>query len=301
MTIMTHKISRPSTKVMEELNGLGICKIEDINENEIRVSMSEGWKTQATDHCMYSNIVDNKDQVRATYAHKTAYWDEYYNIYTQKKYRNGNISLYFYDVTLSNDPIPSITDSNNNIIWLGKPIKGKNGWIPRKDCPYAPDYCDIDHNADRVFYSPATHADMISRKMLQDHAPDNLTLTAYFDKPAKFPKSETKFPAGKKHIVKIQTFVKKTIEIAKDDKMSRSLFEDFFDNRVIYSQRGDDYEATSLESEEPRLFTIIAANKKQAISKSKKILKIFKHFSSSEKTLVVIKNNDNNVTYEYEI
>ncbi len=56
------------------------------------VTLPKGWKKQATDHAMHTNLVDDKGRVRASIFYKAAYYDRKADMYAVKRYSvNGFI------------------------------------------------------------------------------------------------------------------------------------------------------------------------------------------------------------------
>lgn len=50
------------------------------------VTLPKGWKKQATDHSMHSNLLDDKDRIRASIFYKAASYDRRADMYARPRY-----------------------------------------------------------------------------------------------------------------------------------------------------------------------------------------------------------------------
>lgn len=64
----------------------GIQFGEPINELFVAVTLPEGWSKRATDHSMHSELVDDKDRVRAGIFYKAAFYDRKADMYFTRFY-----------------------------------------------------------------------------------------------------------------------------------------------------------------------------------------------------------------------
>jgi hypothetical protein len=75
----------------EELEQMGVRFGEDIDDLFCRVELPPGWKKVATDHSMWSKLVDEKGRERASIFYKAAFYDRKAHISTKHRYE---ISVY---------------------------------------------------------------------------------------------------------------------------------------------------------------------------------------------------------------
>ena len=59
----------------EQLEEMGIVFGKDVDDLFVYVTLPEGWKKVATDHSMWSRLVDDKGQERASIFYKAAFYD----------------------------------------------------------------------------------------------------------------------------------------------------------------------------------------------------------------------------------
>lgn len=59
----------------EELEKLGFVFGEPVDDLFIKCKLPDGWKIEATDHSMWSTILDNKGKERASIFYKAAFYD----------------------------------------------------------------------------------------------------------------------------------------------------------------------------------------------------------------------------------
>jgi len=58
-----------------ELEVMGVVFGEDFDDLFINVTLPPSWKIEATDHSMWSDLVDDKGEVRANIFYKAAFYD----------------------------------------------------------------------------------------------------------------------------------------------------------------------------------------------------------------------------------
>lgn len=59
----------------EELEQMGIIFGEDVDDLFVEVQLPQGWKKEATEHSMWSNLLDEKGRKRASVFYKAAFYD----------------------------------------------------------------------------------------------------------------------------------------------------------------------------------------------------------------------------------
>lgn len=59
----------------EELEQIGIKFLDEVDELFVDVTLPEGWKKVATDHSMWSELLDDKGRKRAAIFYKAAFYD----------------------------------------------------------------------------------------------------------------------------------------------------------------------------------------------------------------------------------
>lgn len=58
-----------------ELEGLGFKFGADVDDVFVSVQLPQGWKKVATDHSMWSDVIDDKGLVRGSIFYKAAFYD----------------------------------------------------------------------------------------------------------------------------------------------------------------------------------------------------------------------------------
>ncbi len=105
----------------EVFEGWGIkITSETVKDIFLDVELPSGWKIEPTEHSMWSNLVDDKGQVRAKIFYKAAFYDRSAHINPCHKY---SASADFLDEDGKFKKIrPEVIDSNGNTMWAGEYI-----------------------------------------------------------------------------------------------------------------------------------------------------------------------------------
>jgi hypothetical protein len=73
-----------------ELEAVGVRFGDDHDDLFVDVTLPAGWKKQATDHSMYSDLVDDKGRKRASIFYKAAFYDRRADLYLVRRYSVDN-------------------------------------------------------------------------------------------------------------------------------------------------------------------------------------------------------------------
>lgn len=131
---------------------LGIVFGENVNDLFVSVTLPDGWEKQATDHSMWSNLVDDKGRVRGMMFYKAAFYDRdafmsldrFYKVggdYSAREVKiedaNGNVVKDFGRIDVPDDhDDPTWNDKYDEWIELGKTAKA---WLLKN----YPDYKNV--------------------------------------------------------------------------------------------------------------------------------------------------------------
>lgn len=74
----------------EQLEAMGIVFGKDEDDLFIAATLPAGWKKEATDHSMWSKLIDDKDRERASIFYKAAFYDRSAHIDLSNFYRTRN-------------------------------------------------------------------------------------------------------------------------------------------------------------------------------------------------------------------
>ena len=99
----------------EKLEKMGIVFGEDEDDIFISVTLPEGWKKQATEHSMWSDLIDDKGRKRAAIFYKAAFYDRNAHIWLVKRY---GFNLYA-EGDCANESKSVITDCEKPIHTIG--------------------------------------------------------------------------------------------------------------------------------------------------------------------------------------
>jgi hypothetical protein len=79
----------PMRSPREKLTKLGFVFLGDVDGRKLFVDVQfpAGWKKVATDHSMWSNLLDPKSRVRGTIFYKAAFYDERADMYLNSYYK----------------------------------------------------------------------------------------------------------------------------------------------------------------------------------------------------------------------
>ena len=70
----------------EQLEKMGIKFGDDVDDIFVTAYLPDGWKKQATDHSMWSDLLDDKGRVRASIFYKAAFYDRSAHISLNRYY-----------------------------------------------------------------------------------------------------------------------------------------------------------------------------------------------------------------------
>jgi hypothetical protein len=76
-----------------QLEKMGIKFGEDADDLFVYVTLPDGWKKVATDHSMWSNLIDNMGRIRASIFYKAAFYDRDAFINLKNRYSYGVIPI----------------------------------------------------------------------------------------------------------------------------------------------------------------------------------------------------------------
>jgi hypothetical protein len=74
----------------EKLEAMGIRFLDDADQIFVNVQLPSGWKKQATDHSMWSDLLDDKGRKRAAIFYKAAFYDKHAHISLCSRYSVDN-------------------------------------------------------------------------------------------------------------------------------------------------------------------------------------------------------------------
>jgi hypothetical protein len=151
------------------LEQMGIVLLEDTDDIFYKVALPKGWKKVATDHSMWSNLVDNKGRVRAHIFYKAAFYDRSAHISLERRY------TYRMEPTAGRD-IEDWYNSEQHCVVVDQ---GKIIWQSEEKLPPPPDRDDK-----QAFYEWREKDKAIEqsgRTWLNQHFPDWENPLAYWD------------------------------------------------------------------------------------------------------------------------
>ena len=83
-----------------------------------RVTLPAGWSKKATDHSMWSNLVDDKGRVRARIFYKAAFYDRSATLSLETRFDAGR------DYSRADDKIVAQAKDGDTVIFETEPIEG---------------------------------------------------------------------------------------------------------------------------------------------------------------------------------
>lgn len=95
-----------------ELEALGFISGEAIDDLFISVTMPDGWKKEAVDHSMHSNLIDPQGRNRGGIFYKAAFYDRSARMHLYRRYSYGKQPINGYEVESSytDDKVGVVTD-----------------------------------------------------------------------------------------------------------------------------------------------------------------------------------------------
>lgn len=82
---LVNSANLPTEAPWKELAALGVIKGERVDDLFTSATLSEGWKKEATDHSMWSKLVDADGKVIAQIFYKAAFYDRSAHMYLVAK------------------------------------------------------------------------------------------------------------------------------------------------------------------------------------------------------------------------
>lgn len=140
---------------------MGIVFGDDKDDLFISCTFPDGWKKEATDHSMWSKVVDEKGRERISVFYKAAFYGRDAYCYPVRRFNYGKkpetgYKNYTYGVTPN---VPYVEDCGNEI-WRGEPM------APTKEMP--------SYKIGEVLHP-------IAKAWLDEHYPDWEDYLAYWD------------------------------------------------------------------------------------------------------------------------
>ncbi len=191
----------------KELASIGIIVAGPVSPNDnilVNATLPEGWTKKPTNHYMYTDILDEKGRNRASCMYKAASHDRDGRTTVLKRFSAGYTNDSWLDPELSKTVVPSISDSNGNVVWRGNYMPDVSEWREGPHIEYPKDASDsYGDTQERHFYSSSDHARRISVEVLRQFCPlyfddtqKGKSHTLYWDKEIEWPESLTHAPVG---------------------------------------------------------------------------------------------------------
>ena len=200
------QLPKPEKQVEE----IGIKIIDPVENDSLfyNVEFPEGWTRKRTDHGMYTDILDEHGRKRATIMYKPDPWDRAGYTRVVDRFTASYTNDSWEDPTANKHTIPAIINSNNEIVWRGKPLTKKDGWHKGK-CPY-PQTDGFRNKSDEYYYSSSDHARHIATKILFAICPEyknnDKRHLLYWDIEPQWPESLSQKPDGELYSVYVELF-----------------------------------------------------------------------------------------------
>lgn len=86
----------PRLAPWEKLEQMGIMASSDADDLFKNCTLPQGWKKVATDHSMWSNLVDERGRIRASIFYKAAFYDRSAHLSLNKRFSIGVVPEDFY-------------------------------------------------------------------------------------------------------------------------------------------------------------------------------------------------------------
>jgi hypothetical protein len=162
----SNEIPNPKTEDRLLLTEWGVEFGKATDRVLVECTLPPGWKKVKTDHYMYSNLVDDRGQVRAQIMFKGVSYD--YDGWTTCE-RRLKTSAHRFTSDRKDPMYPAVKDSSGKILWLGAAVTDTEGTECYRIC------------------------DARAREILDKHCPQWNDVRAYWDTPndqLKLPPSE---------------------------------------------------------------------------------------------------------------
>lgn len=201
---MSEQIPKGDNK---ELASIGIIVTGPASQNDnilVNATLPKGWTKKSTNHYMYTDILDEKGRKRASCMYKAAFHDRDGRTTVLQRFSAGYTNDSWLDPELSKTVVPSISDSNGNVVWRGNYIPDVSEWREGPHIEYPKNRSDsYGDTEERHFYSSSDHARHISIEVLRQFCPlyfddtkKGKSHTLYWNKEIKWPESLTRAPVG---------------------------------------------------------------------------------------------------------
>lgn len=109
----------------KQLEQMGIVFGEDAGDLFMRVQLPEGWSKIATDHSMWSKLVDDKGRERATIFYKAAFYDRRAHIGLTRRFSFNVQPVCGWEQKFDNETEPRIcvVTDGGEAIWQSEEVK----------------------------------------------------------------------------------------------------------------------------------------------------------------------------------
>lgn len=138
-----------------QLEAMGIQFHDNADDLFVYVTLPNGWKKEATDHSMWSRLVDDKGRERASMFYKAAFYDRSAHIGISRRYNYG----LDYD---SPEAAKTSSVRSNGIVWQSEPV----------------DLSELDRDAQWKGHDALENQ---AKQWLDEHYPDWKNQLAYWD------------------------------------------------------------------------------------------------------------------------
>lgn len=108
----------------EQIERMGIVFGELVDTLFVNVQLPDGWRKEATDHSMHSNLLDDHGRVRARIFYKAAFYDRRADINISRRFSYSTQSIDGWGQPCDRETTPMIcvvTDCDK-VIWQSKPM-----------------------------------------------------------------------------------------------------------------------------------------------------------------------------------
>jgi hypothetical protein len=152
----------------DQLEQMGIMYGKSVDDLFVNVVLPEGWQKEATDHSMWSYLLDDKGRRRASIFFKAAFYDRSAFISLDSRYGYGAVPANGWENQYRSEWICVVTDCDK-VIWTADKRLGSE-----------PDYGDS-KAAWKEWYNSKCELGKLGRNWLDDNFPDWQNPLAYWD------------------------------------------------------------------------------------------------------------------------
>lgn len=152
----------------EQLEGFGVVFGEPIDDLFCNATLPEGWKKMATDHSMWSKLIDQQGRERASIFYKAAFYDRdaFINVSRRFSYCVEPVNGWS-DKEYDKHQWHCVVTDCETIIWKSEPIGP------------GPDHSDGD--AYLNFINEKQALELVGKKWIEEHYPDYRNQAAYWN------------------------------------------------------------------------------------------------------------------------